>query len=473
LLFHGLFRGEVKPLDDGWNMGVARRIAEGGSWLSPTLQDGEFHNHGVLVHWIIAILFRQFGPLPGLARLVGASFGAGLVFATYFAGLRNLKPYAAFIAAFGVLSYEPFFHNAPRPLMDVPVTFWVFLALLAVDVARTRPWAGYLAAGVFTGLAVLTKDLAGLAAIPVAVFLPLVERRPRALLHPAPYLGLAVTAGIVSAWLVPQHFIDGSDWLTAYLKFGRWGLEEGWYPNRGPFFYVGHLAADYWPWLPIFLVALVRGVRRLARGEPYLLSVHLVAFVTILLAWSVAAHRTTRYMMLFLPSISLMVGEELESWLHWPFWRHSVEALQRAGRPAIARLAQWLAWPRWRGAVVGVAGAAVLGLGFAETAFGVDIHTARTLDGARMRDLAPKALAAAHELCTFRAHRYFLATAFSFYRGPTVPIPLEFTDPAAVREYLKPGSSRGCITTRDGLRELAGGYAVQTDADGYVVITAP
>ncbi len=449
LLFHGLWRGEVKPLDDGWNSGVARRIAEGGSWLSPTLQDGEFHNHGALVHWVTAILMRLFGVHPGIPRLTGAAFGLALILALYFAGKRFVTPFAAFVAAVGLLTYEPFFHIAPRPLMDVPVTLWVFLAIVAIDAARERPWAGYLAAGAFTGLAVLTKDLAGLAPVPIAFLLPFVERRPKALLHPAPYAGLLVAAALVCAWLVPQHLLEGSAWIVEYLKFGKWGIEEGAYPDRGPFFYAVHLAMNYWPWFPIFLFALAGGARKIARREPYRLAVHGVAFVVIFAAWSAVAHKTIRYMMLFYPSTQLMVGDQLD---------------------------RWLRSPTWRAAFTGIAAAAILGLGVAQVGFGFDLHVSRSLDGDRVKDLAPKALAAAlpmHELCAFRVHRYFLAAAFSYYRGPTVPVALDLPDAGAVRAYLAPGSSRRCITTREALGELADAYPTRMEADGYVVVGAP
>jgi hypothetical protein len=125
---------------------------------------------------------------------------------------------------------------------------------------------------------------------------------------------------------------------------------------------------------------------------------------------------------------------------------------------------------------VALPAAAAIALGFAEVALGVDIHPARSLDGRLAHDLAPiarEAAAPSHELCTFRVHRYFLAAAFSYYRGPTVPIGLEFQTPEQVRAWLAPGSQRRCITTKEGLEEMARPYPIRARHDRYVVIASP
>lgn len=446
LLLHGLFEGELKPLDDGWNAGVARRMAEGASWLSPTLQDGFFHNHGALLHWLAALLFRAFGPHPGLARLPGALAGVALVAATLWAGRRTLSPYAGFVAAVALVTCEPFFHQAPRCLMDSTVTLFVFLAVLAIDHARTRPWPGYLAAGLFTGLAILTKDLAGLAPLPIAILLPLVERRPRDLLRVPPLAGLAVAAAVVAAWLVPQVLADGGAWMRAYLDFARWGLTEGQYPDRGPLYFVARMGTTYWPWLPILVVAVVRGVRSLARGEPHPLAVHLVAFAVIFAAWSAAAHKRPGYMMMFYPSSFLVVAAEVDRLLRWP--------------PA-------------RAGLVGVTGAGAIGLLVAQLAFGFNLHPVRSQDGDLMRALAPAAAEAvrpADRACSFRVHHLYLVAGFAYYRGPTVDPELH---DAAAAAYLTSAPDRRCVTTREGLAELGGAVPVRLERDGFLVIGSP
>ncbi len=180
ILFLGVIRlGDLAGYDDAMYSLQAKGIAENGNWLAPKCRGSVTFEHPPLFVWTQAAFLDAFGISDPIAKLPAALCALGTILLTFWMARRLLNDaLAASIAMFVMLATPYFIKYAGRAMTDVPATFLFVCAVGAWLLAEEDPrW--YLAAGLFTAMALLVRGLIGFA-LPLAfgAYLLCIRRRP-------------------------------------------------------------------------------------------------------------------------------------------------------------------------------------------------------------------------------------------------------------------------------------------------------
>ena len=197
-------------------------------------------------------------------RAVTALLGTATVALVFFIGMRWGTRHA--LLAAGLLAVMPLHvRESHFVLTDVPVTFFVTLAMLLSLRAHEHPRASaYLWAGAAVGLAAATKYTGG-----VALLLPLIAVWMTPATKPSRLAGaLAAIGGAAAAFLLaaPYTIIDLPGFLNGYAKL--MGSYTGRAPGEAPAVtYLKHIRiALWWPGFIAVVGGVIFAVVRAIRG---------------------------------------------------------------------------------------------------------------------------------------------------------------------------------------------------------------
>jgi 4-amino-4-deoxy-L-arabinose transferase-like glycosyltransferase len=159
--------------DEGLHASIAQEMVERGDWTIPRFLGQPFLDKPVFFFWMQAASLRLLGPNEMAVRLPGLLFGLLGAVTTGLLGGRMLGGMTGLVG--GILYATTILPTAMAQAAshDVALIPWVTLAILLVweaEHAARRPAAiGCIGgAGVFLGLAVLTKGLLGAGVVAVA-----------------------------------------------------------------------------------------------------------------------------------------------------------------------------------------------------------------------------------------------------------------------------------------------------------------
>ncbi len=145
-------------LDSATYATIARNMAETGQWFSPHYTNyyhPAFAEHPPLVIWLQGLVFLLFGAGDTTARIVGALCTLGSVMVVYQIGRELLGKSFGFLAGLTLLLTYNFIQIGNSTLLDVPMTFFVLVAVYGMALMHLR--------GVTTSNALLTGAALGLA----------------------------------------------------------------------------------------------------------------------------------------------------------------------------------------------------------------------------------------------------------------------------------------------------------------------
>jgi 4-amino-4-deoxy-L-arabinose transferase-like glycosyltransferase len=314
ILFLGEIRqGDLAGYDDAMYSLEAKGIVGSGDWLTPRSRGAPALEHPPLFVWTQAAFLSALGISDPVAKLPSALCALGTVLLTYWLARRLLQDaLAAAVAMFVMLATPYFIKYAGHAMTDVPTAFLFVCAVCAWSLAEDDPrW--YLAAGVFTALALMVRGLIGFA-LPAIFAIDLIAKRRR----PA------------WRWLIPALIIAVLP-LTAWymyvlLRYRGYAanLQQGWLEREvygsptpawrrytGAIEYAWMLTKSYWPWLPAMLAGLVAIVRE--RRRPLFL---LLAWAgTVFLLCAVTRSRVLRYMLPAYPALAILSAIGLLRWI--------------------------------------------------------------------------------------------------------------------------------------------------------------
>lgn len=318
LLFLPLRTGDLAGYDDAQYADMAKGIIRSGDWFHLRTNGLIAVEHPPLHVWMQAALFEAFGANDAMARLPAAICGLGTLFFVYLLGRSLLNDLAAALALFVLLTSAYFLKYAARGMTDVSFAFLFTVAEYCwVRGQDDRRWI--LLAGVATGLALMTRDLMGLALVGI-FFLDLVATRRRIPVRlAAGFLLLAFVP--VTAWYGYQTAL-GSDFLSQssipFLRNGVYGpMTPSWRRFTGAPEYLWMLAKSYWPWLPLATVGMVQIARRRDRR----LWILLIWPATVFVLCSASKSRVLRYMLPAYPAFALWTAIGLQSLLQERYLR--------------------------------------------------------------------------------------------------------------------------------------------------------
>ena len=301
---------------------VTREMLESGDWLTPRYNGNPFFDKPVLLYWLMALAFKLWGPTEFAARFWSAASGMGLLAVTYLFGTAVASARVGLLAILILASGMELVVLSHAALTDMLLTFFITATLYSFyqglqESGRAGRWwmpAGY----VLMGLAVLTKGPVGMV-IPIGtvmIYLLATGRFREGLSRARPFLGLGLFLLVTLPWygaIVKTHgwfFVE--DFFLEHNIRRFTGVMGG---HAGtPFYYLGILAAGFFPWsafLPSLLWDLVpRSVAQLRTSEPgRRLVVYLLIWVGfVFLFFSLATTKLPNYIAPLFPAVSLLVA---------------------------------------------------------------------------------------------------------------------------------------------------------------------
>lgn len=255
--FAKLDSGSLRTWDEAIYAQVAKEFVLNGDWLRPTWNGEPWFHKPPLALWGMALGFSVWGFGEGAVRLGSALCGVIGVLCTFGLARRAFGREAALLSALVLLGTPQYLVFSKLGMLDVPLTACVALSLFAYWKGLSdRRWL--LAACVAFATGFMIKGTAAVVA-PLICLVHLVVHREWGLLRSL-YLwsGGAIALAIVAPWHVFQIVEHGRAFLDEYVGFhvltrSTEALEghEG-----GPFYYLGALIREQYPWFALSYVAV-------------------------------------------------------------------------------------------------------------------------------------------------------------------------------------------------------------------------
>ncbi|MDH5644139.1 MAG: glycosyltransferase family 39 protein [Gemmatimonadota bacterium] len=315
--------------DDSFYAQKAKEVLTGGSlWLN-TFHGMPDFDKPPLPLWLTALAFKVFGVSGYSTVLVTGLMGTGAVYITYRLSERLFKDsWVAFVAGIVLISPGYFLDYSRRGMTDISLTFFVTLALYCFFRARENPrW--YLAFGLSTVGAMLTKSVLGLFPLLIAFVVLVVTRRWKTIVDPHFIGGVVIALGLGSAWHIVNWIEYGDQFVQmhfGWIIWERFVTGDPATPNAGPFYFLGYLKGffgNYWPWLPFAVAGCWQFGKRAfeekeEKKDHYLLVLLWVLIIMIVLSLSNAQY--FRYSLPVFPALAIIVSKTLGNWL-LPAWK--------------------------------------------------------------------------------------------------------------------------------------------------------
>lgn len=252
LIFSKLGGRGLANYDDCFYAQKAKEVLSSGSWM--TLYHGglpSFENPPGFI-WLQALSYLVLGVGDFSAIFPSALFGVLTIALVWFFARELFGEGAAGPSALVMATTMFFVKYARHAMIDVTLTFFTTLALLAAVLAVRRDRRWFLAWGAAAGFCVLMKSVLGFWAPLITVVFLLATGRARLILDRFFLAGSALVFAIGGAWYVHQYLGFGETFTR--LHFGWLIVQRGFQPGAAPWHshlsYVVDLVTTYWPWLP-------------------------------------------------------------------------------------------------------------------------------------------------------------------------------------------------------------------------------
>ena len=216
----GMHTLSLPSLDDAlyarWGVEMAR---SGGSFTVTRMGEPEFAKPP-MQFWLLAVSFGLLGENDAAARLPALLMACATLLLVFRLGRRLFDERTGLTAA-ALLVLTPYFvENARGSMLDLPLAFWVCVAMTLFVEGRRRPWL-HLAVALPLAAGILTRSVLGL--LPVAITAALCLHphwRPRRMLPLV--LGAVIGLALAATWTVDQWLRFGSEFVLKHywVEFG-------------------------------------------------------------------------------------------------------------------------------------------------------------------------------------------------------------------------------------------------------------
>ncbi len=355
--------------DEGLHASIAQEMVERDTWTMPQFLGRPFLDKPIFFFWVQAASLRLFGPSEMAVRLPGLMFGLLGAITTGLLGGRMFGRMTGLVA--GILYATTILPTAMTQAAshDVALIPWVNLAILLLweaEHARRRRAAleCILGAGVFLGLAILTKGLLGAGVVGLAygsyllVTLPQKIRSHQTPSHSetpphcngegvaawrtglAPLLG-GLTVLVIAALVAAPWYVLAERQNPGYLSyfflerhvmgFATWSQPHG---DAPWWYYLPVLLGGGLPWIAYLPVVVQdESVRRRDGGAMPLLWSWLLGWTLLML---LAGSKLATYVWPVFPAMAVLAATA---------WTRLIDGtLGAAARQSFARTFVWASW---------------------------------------------------------------------------------------------------------------------------------
>jgi hypothetical protein len=359
------FAKDAEPQSAQWIADVVQH----GRWILPRDYYGFVNRKPPLFYWLSALIAEsQHHPVDELrARIVSLFAGAALAVLVLGWTAARIGRATGWLAFAFLLGMYGFASRATLALTDMLMTVFLFAAYCSVypAVDRTASSGRIAAAGVLTGLAILTKGPLAIVLIVLAVviYLLLQGKNPFRLAA-ARWLWAAVTIAIVIAclWYVPAFVIGRRENIAAIFiaeNFGHFmpaslgGTGEA---ARPAYYIVLRLIGGTLPLcllIPALAIAFARNEFEAHTAQP--LKFQLAMVLTVLVLFSSASAKRDDYILPALPPFAIVFAALFTR------VRPAASALPGLSPSAGPSTHSWAAWMRDR-TVILISGFAIVAI---------------------------------------------------------------------------------------------------------------
>lgn len=238
-------------LDEPRYAEAAREMLENNNWITPYFNYELRFDKPVLFYWLIAKAYQWFGVSEFSARFFSAVTASSTVFALYYFAKYWIDRRYGLITGVVLMSCLLFLGLARMSITDMTLSCWMTLTILCLFMVPNHHQRWWILAGLFSGLAVLTKG-------PVGVVLPgsilclyslLTGSFKRSLLTPWFLAGLLICAMVSVPWYVLAYQQNGQIFIDALFTHNVTRFSDVVSGHKQPFyFYAVVLLVGSLPW---------------------------------------------------------------------------------------------------------------------------------------------------------------------------------------------------------------------------------
>jgi 4-amino-4-deoxy-L-arabinose transferase-like glycosyltransferase len=326
LFFRGIGSRELWASHEARAAQNAQRMLDDGEWLLPRLFDGQVElQKPPGFYWLVAVVGWIRGGVDGWAvRLPAAVAGTMTVLLVWWYLCRRGRPVAALVAGAILAGAVHFTGTARIGRIDVPLASVVTaMMLVARDALGRAPdsrafaWSRlrpFVLVGALGAAALLLKG-------PIGLFLPAAALGALALVERVSVRRLPVlfvTVGLVSLaiavpWFVWANAETGGEFFRVFFLYHHFNRAFGGAESLAGhpwWFYVPRFAADFLPWSPLLVAAVV--LRRW-RGDADA-RFGLMWFAIMVACLSLSRFKRADYLLPAYPGAAIFLGCVVEQW---------------------------------------------------------------------------------------------------------------------------------------------------------------
>lgn len=330
LLFYKLGSHPIVDWDEGIYAQVARQSFENKTianlhWygsISPQNPTGLWFEKPPLMIWLTEFSYLIFGVTEFAARFWNAFFALGVVVLSYFFTVRLFKSQTIGLLTLASYYLAHFFITQAWYLkFDIPVTFFILLAIFAFELAKdNKKWL--LLFWLSMGLGVLTKSVIGLLPLPIIGLYTLICKNYVFLKERYFYYGILLFFAVILPWHLIETVRFGLGFWKIYL--GLHVLERYARPlenNGGSFWYYALQMKENLLLACLAVLGLVSFLRKIIVSKEnrngHVLIVICVMF--IFLFFSAAGTKIISYIVVVYPFLIIMIAKTIHDIFYWRY----------------------------------------------------------------------------------------------------------------------------------------------------------
>ena len=300
----GILDRDLWTPDEPRDAAISMEMGRSGNYVIPRLAGEPFIEKPPLYFAVAGMaeqgLGRWLGPV-GAIRLTSALWGLGVLSMTFLLVRRLSNAETALLSAVLLGTMVGFVENMHWIRVDAALAFFVIAAVWAFGEVFAGQRAGFcLPAGLFTGLAFLSKGTIGPVLIAIgwaALAIPrwMLQRREKSplQLYIAPHLlALAACVAASGVWILLLRTVGGEELWNEWFWQNQVGRMQGTTTQLGHlypgvwWYYLQTVAVYSLPWLPLLAIALGRWILKIkARPREYSLRSFLLSPTLFAVLW--------------------------------------------------------------------------------------------------------------------------------------------------------------------------------------------